>query len=108
MMRVATTTNKSIWDANASKRLLSAWADGPEMITQCAIRPGNKFTYKFRIINQEGTLFWHAHSSFLRATVHGAIIIRPRVRHSYPFPTPYREVPIVLGIYGYREPEILH
>ncbi|TYG74102.1 hypothetical protein ES288_D04G155700v1 [Gossypium darwinii] len=78
-------------------QLLSAWADGPEMITQCAIRPGNKYTYKFRIINQEGTLFWHAHSSFLRATLHGAIIIRPRVRHSYPFPTPYREVPIVLG-----------
>ncbi|MBA0814774.1 hypothetical protein Gohar_020581, partial [Gossypium harknessii] len=75
---------------------MSAWSDGPEMITQCAIRSGNNYTYKYRITKQEGTLFWHAHSSFLRATVHGAIIIHPRARHSYPFPKPYREVPILL------------
>ncbi|KAB2035345.1 hypothetical protein ES319_D04G146000v1 [Gossypium barbadense] len=78
-------------------QLMSAWSDGPEMITQCAIRPGNNYTYNYRITKQEGTLFWHAHSSFLRATVHGAIIIHPRARHSYPFPKPYREVPILLG-----------
>ncbi|XP_022743596.1 laccase-7-like [Durio zibethinus] len=67
------------------------------MITQCPIRPGNKYTYKFRIIKQEGTLWWHAHVSWLRATVHGALIIRPRAGHSYPFPKPYKEVPIILG-----------
>ncbi|PPS18988.1 hypothetical protein GOBAR_AA01580 [Gossypium barbadense] len=77
-------------------QLMSAWSDGPEMITQCAILPGNNYTYNYRITKQEGTLFWHAHSSFLRATVHGAIIIHPRARHSYPFPKPYREVPILL------------
>ncbi|OMO97394.1 Multicopper oxidase, type 1 [Corchorus olitorius] len=76
---------------------LSGWADGPNMITQCPIRPGSKYTYKFRVIEQEGTLWWHAHVSFLRATVYGALIIRPREGHSYPFPKPYREVPILLG-----------
>ncbi|MBA0607194.1 hypothetical protein Godav_019535 [Gossypium davidsonii] len=76
---------------------LSGWADGPSMITQCPIRPGCKYIYKFTIIDQEGTLWWHAHVSFLRATVYGALIIRPRGGHSYPFPMPYKEVPILLG-----------
>ncbi|KAH9736280.1 Laccase-7 [Citrus sinensis] len=78
-------------------QLLSAWADGPSMITQCPITPGNSYTYKFRIVNQEGTLWWHAHFSMLRATVHGALIIRPRSGHKYPFPKPNKEVPIILG-----------
>ncbi|KAL2541813.1 Laccase-12 [Abeliophyllum distichum] len=45
----------------------------------------------------EGTLWWHAHSSWLRATVYGALIIRPRLGESYPFPKPKRETPILLG-----------
>ncbi|GLT52670.1 hypothetical protein SLA2020_259950 [Shorea laevis] len=76
---------------------LSAWADGPSMVTQCPILPGNQYTYKFQIIDQEGTLWWHAHSSWLRATVYGALIIRPKTGQSYPFTKPYKEVPIVLG-----------
>ncbi|XP_022767634.1 laccase-7-like [Durio zibethinus] len=76
---------------------LSGWADGPNMVTQCPILPGSKYTYKFGIIKQEGTLWWHAHASWLRATVHGALIIRPKAGHSYPFPKPYKEVPILLG-----------
>ncbi|XP_072952102.1 laccase-25-like isoform X2 [Typha angustifolia] len=77
---------------------LSAWADGPDMITQCPIRPGNSYTYKFNIIGQEGTLWWHAHVSFLRATIYGALVIRPRRgAKAYPFPKPDREVPILLG-----------
>lgn len=68
------------------------------MVTQCPIRPGGKYTYKFTIINQEGTLWWHAHVSWLRATVYGALIIRPRAGQAYPFPKPHKEVPILLGI----------
>ncbi|CAL4960430.1 unnamed protein product [Urochloa decumbens] len=65
------------------------WADGPDMVTQCPIRPGHRYTYRFSVPGQEGTLWWHAHSSFLRATVHGALIIRPRAgAAAYPFPTP--------------------
>ncbi|XP_065853217.1 laccase-7 [Euphorbia lathyris] len=78
---------------------LSAWADGPNMVTQCPIIPGNSYTYKFKVIKQEGTLWWHAHFLTLRATVYGALIIRPRSGHSYPFPKPDKEVPILLGEY---------
>lgn len=76
---------------------LTAWADGPVFITQCPIRPGNRYTYKFNITGQEGTLWWHAHVSWLRATVYGGLIIRPRKGNSYPYPKPYREFPIILG-----------
>ncbi|XP_028783445.1 laccase-7-like isoform X1 [Neltuma alba] len=78
-------------------QLMSQWADGPEFVTQCAILPGRNYTYRFNVTQQEGTLWWHAHSSFLRAWVYGALIIRPRLGNSYPFPTPHQEVPIVLG-----------
>ncbi|XP_075639122.1 laccase-7-like [Castanea sativa] len=76
---------------------LSGWADGPEYVTQCPIVPGNSYTYKFKITGQEGTLWWHAHVSWLRATVHGALIIHPKSDHSYPFPKPDKEVPILFG-----------
>ncbi|KAF7144305.1 hypothetical protein RHSIM_Rhsim05G0201900 [Rhododendron simsii] len=78
-------------------QLHSAWADGPEYVTQCPILPGNKYTYRFTITGQEGTLWWHAHSQWLRATVHGALIIRPRQGYSYPFLKPFEEFPILLG-----------
>ncbi|KAJ3680757.1 hypothetical protein LUZ60_015246 [Juncus effusus] len=77
---------------------LSGWADGANMITQCPILPGNKYTYKFKVVGQEGTLWWHAHLSFLRETVHGALIIKPKKGpKSYPFSKPFQEIPIILG-----------
>jgi laccase len=79
-------------------QLLSAWADGPAYVTQCPIRPGQTYTYKFKITDQEGTLWWHAHVSWLRATVYGALIIYPRLDGLYPFPNPEKEFPILLGI----------
>ncbi|WOL14967.1 laccase-24-like [Canna indica] len=79
-------------------QLRSAWADGPNMITQCPIRPGNSYVYKFNVTGQEGTLWWHSHVSVLRATVYGALIIRPRGGlKDCPFPEPDHEVPILLG-----------
>nr|GEW15805.1 laccase-12-like [Tanacetum cinerariifolium] len=79
------------------RQMTTAWADGPEFITQCPIRPGASYTYRFTISGQEGTLWWHAHSSWLRATVYGSIIIHPREGYSYPFPKPKREAVIALG-----------
>lgn len=76
-------------------QLQSGWADGAHMITQCPIPPSGKFTYVFNVTGQEGTLWWHAHSSMLRATIYGALIIKPR--GGYPFPAPYAEIPILLG-----------
>ncbi|GAB2282686.1 hypothetical protein Dimus_017224 [Dionaea muscipula] len=77
---------------------LSPWADGPEYTTQCPIQPGDGYVYNFNITGQEGTLWWHAHVQSLRATVHGALIIYPKKgRSAFPFPTPYKEYPIILG-----------
>lgn len=79
------------------RQMRTGWADGPEYVTQCPIRPGGSYTYRFTIQGQEGTLLWHAHSSWLRATVYGAIVIRPRQGSSYPFPKPHRETTLLLG-----------
>jgi hypothetical protein len=76
---------------------MTPWADGPSMVSQCPIQPSGSYTYRFSVPGQEGTLWWHAHSSFLRATVYGAFIVRPRAGNAYPFPAPDMEVPIVLG-----------
>ncbi|KAL1343509.1 hypothetical protein AAHE18_09G233500 [Arachis hypogaea] len=73
------------------------WSDGPEFITQCPIQPGAMFSQKVIFSEEEGTLWWHAHSDWSRATVHGAIVIQPKPGNTYPFPKPDREVPIVLG-----------
>jgi laccase len=73
------------------------WSDGPEYITQCPIQPGASFTYRINFTEEEGTLWWHAHSDFDRATVHGAIVIHPKPGSTYPYPKPHREVPIILG-----------
>ncbi|KAJ0975211.1 hypothetical protein J5N97_017176 [Dioscorea zingiberensis] len=73
------------------------WSDGPEYITQCPIRPGGKFTYKIILSEEVGTLWWHAHSAWDRATVHGAIFIYPEKGSSFPYPAPYKEIPIILG-----------
>ncbi|GJY42201.1 laccase 3, partial [Tanacetum coccineum] len=78
------------------RQLRNPWADGTEFVTQCPIRPGGSYTYKFTIQDQEGTLWWHAHSRWLRATVYGALVIRPKPGSSYPFPTPKVEFPVIL------------
>ncbi|XP_044971263.1 laccase-15-like [Hordeum vulgare subsp. vulgare] len=80
------------------KMQLNCWADGAAMITQCPIQPNKNFTYRFDVVGQEGTLWWHAHVGSLRASVHGALIIRPRSgASSYPFDKPDKEIPIVIG-----------
>ncbi|KAK7277355.1 hypothetical protein RIF29_18506 [Crotalaria pallida] len=79
------------------KQPRNPWSDGPEYITQCPIKPGGKFRQKVKFSIEEGTLWWHAHSDWSRATVHGPIYVYPRKNSSYPFPKPDAEVPIVLG-----------
>uniref|UniRef100_M1BZJ8 Laccase n=2 Tax=Solanum tuberosum TaxID=4113 RepID=M1BZJ8_SOLTU len=73
------------------------WSDGPEFITQCPIRPGTNFSQRINLSDEEGTLWWHAHSDWSRATVNGALIIRPANKTNYPFPRPAAEIPIILG-----------
>ncbi|XP_048129881.1 laccase-14-like [Rhodamnia argentea] len=70
------------------KQPRNPWSDGPEFITQCVIGPGTNFTYEVIFSDEEGTLWWHAHSDWTRATIHGAIVISPELGKSYPFPEP--------------------
>ena len=53
--------------------------------------------YNFTITGQRGTLWWHAHISWLRATVYGPLVILPKLGVPYPFPAPYKEVPVIFG-----------
>nr|GLL26853.1 laccase-17-like [Ipomoea trifida] len=79
------------------RQLRSGWADGPAYITQCPIQTGQSYVYNFTITGQRGTLFWHAHISWLRATLYGPIVILPKKGVAYPFPQPFKEVPIIFG-----------
>jgi len=79
------------------RQLRTGWADGPAYITQCPIQPGQQYVYNFTITGQRGTLWWHAHILWLRATVQGALVILPKRGVPYPFPTPHKEEVIVLG-----------
>ena len=79
------------------KQPRNPWSDGPENITQCPIKPGKNFTYEVIFSDEEGTLWWHAHSDWTRATVHGAIVILPEVKTTYPFPKPVAEQVLILG-----------
>ncbi|XP_057497261.1 laccase-4-like [Actinidia eriantha] len=79
------------------RQFRTGWADGPAYITQCPIQPGQNFVYNFTISGQRGTLLWHAHILWLRATVHGAIVILPKLGVPYPFPKPHKEIVIILG-----------
>lgn len=81
------------------KQRLTCWSDGPAYITQCPIQAGQTFTYEFTLVQQKGTMLWHAHISWLRATVHGPIVIYPKTGVPYPFQFPYEEHVIVLGEY---------
>ncbi|KAM0953443.1 putative laccase [Dioscorea sansibarensis] len=55
------------------------------------------FVYSFTIIGQRGTLLWHARILWLRATVHGGIVILPKLHVPCPFPAPHKEVVDILG-----------
>ncbi|KVI07224.1 Cupredoxin [Cynara cardunculus var. scolymus] len=73
------------------------WSDGPEFVTQCPIQPGANFSQQVLLSDEEGTLWWHAHSDWSRATIHGLFVILPRLGTTYPFTQPDGEVPVVLG-----------
>ncbi|KAL3737528.1 hypothetical protein ACJRO7_019124 [Eucalyptus globulus] len=85
------------------RQRLSCWSDGPSYITQCPIQAGQSFTYEFTLVKQKGTLLWHAHVSWLRGTVYGAIVMYPKTGVPYPFTYPYEEHIIILGEYWLKD-----
>ncbi|CAD6235985.1 unnamed protein product [Miscanthus lutarioriparius] len=81
------------------RQLRTGWADGPAYITQCPIQTGQSYVYNYTIVGQRGTLWWHAHISWLRATVYGPLVILPKLGVPYPFPAPYKEVPVIFDTF---------
>ncbi|KAL7092567.1 hypothetical protein ACP275_12G171300 [Erythranthe tilingii] len=79
------------------RQLRSGWADGPAYVTQCPIQTGQTYVYNFTVVGQRGTLWWHAHISWLRSTLYGPLVILPKASVPYPFQKPYKEVPIIFG-----------
>ncbi|KAL6315685.1 hypothetical protein AAG906_005776 [Vitis piasezkii] len=79
------------------KQPRNPWSDGPNYVTQCPIKPGANFTYEIVLSNEEGTIWWHAHSDWSRATVHGPLIVLPELGKGFPFAKPHKAVPIVLA-----------
>ncbi|KAK1293337.1 Laccase-17 [Acorus calamus] len=79
------------------RQLRSGWADGPAYVTQCPIQTGQSYIYNFTIVGQTGTLWWHAHISWLRSTVYGPIVILPKLGTPYPFKKPYKEDTFIFG-----------
>ncbi|XP_021809222.1 laccase-17-like [Prunus avium] len=87
------------------RQLRTGWADGPAYVTQCPIQTGNSYVYNFTIVGQTGTLWWHAHISWLRSTLYGPLVILPKLGVPYPFTKPYTEVPIIFGEWWNADPE---
>ncbi|GAB4827425.1 hypothetical protein Ancab_034310 [Ancistrocladus abbreviatus] len=79
------------------KQPRNPWSDGPEYVAQCPIQAGKNYTYEIILSDEEGTLWWHAHSDWTRATVHGPIFVYPPAGKGYPFRRPDAEIPIVLA-----------
>ncbi|OWM67135.1 hypothetical protein CDL15_Pgr000587 [Punica granatum] len=79
------------------RQIRTGWADGPAYITQCPLQTGQTYSYNFNITGQRGTLLWHAHILWLRATLHGAIVILPKLGVPYPFPKPDKELVVILA-----------
>nr|ABW81073.1 unknown [Tarenaya spinosa] len=97
-------TNISIhW--HGIRQLRSGWADGPAYITQCPIQTGQSYVYNFTVTGQRGTLWWHAHITWIRATVYGPLIILPKLNDSFPFPKPYKQIPIIFGEWFNADPQ---
>ncbi|XP_020188127.1 laccase-4 [Aegilops tauschii subsp. strangulata] len=90
------------------RQMRTGWADGPAYVTQCPIQKGQTYVYKFTITAQRGTLWWHAHISWFRSTVYGAIVILPKLGVPYPFPAPHKELtPVIFGEWWLSDTEAI-
>lgn len=69
------------------------WMDGPEMISQCPILPGQTFEYRF-VASPVGTHWYHGHVHTMRSDgLAGALIVLPRIRP--PIMMPSEKIPDV-------------
>jgi len=61
----------------------TTWMDGVIGVSGCGIPPGKSFTYEFKIVDQRGTFWYHAHQSV--SYTDG--LYGPLVRGHYFYPT---------------------
>ncbi|XP_073385027.1 laccase-12 [Physcomitrium patens] len=87
------------------KQFKTNYADGPAHITQCPIQPNKSYIYEFTVNDQRGTFFWHAHVNWMRATVHGALIIHPK--KTAPYGEVEGEIPIIMGEFFGLHPNVV-
>lgn len=60
--------------------------DGPEMVTQCPIPPGETFLYNFTVDGQVGTYWYHSHTSGQYGDgMRAPFIIEEKKKEDYPF-----------------------
>ncbi|KAK8514805.1 hypothetical protein V6N12_057701 [Hibiscus sabdariffa] len=104
---VLTVSRKFPGPRHGIRQLTTGWSDGPSYITQCPIQTNQSYIYNFTITGQRGTLWWHAHISWLRVSIYGPIIILAKRNESYPFEKPHKEVIIMLGEWFNSDPEAI-
>lgn len=64
----------------------SAQMDGPEMVTQCPISPGDTYLYNFTVAEQVGTYWYHSHTAGQYGDgMRGLFIIQEKDDSDYPF-----------------------
>lgn len=60
--------------------------DGPEMVTQCPIPPGETFLYNFTVADQVGTYWYHSHTAGQYGDgMRAPFIIEEKSKKDYPF-----------------------
>ncbi|GEQ66685.1 hypothetical protein JCM33374_g348 [Metschnikowia sp. JCM 33374] len=60
--------------------------DGPEMVTQCPIAPGDTMLYNFTVADQVGTFWYHSHTAGQYGDgMRGVFIIEEPDKTDYPF-----------------------
>ncbi|KAK2630682.1 hypothetical protein QOZ80_UnG0729060 [Eleusine coracana subsp. coracana] len=67
------------------RQIGTPWADGTASISQCAIDPGESFTYDFTV-DKAGTFFYHGHFGMQRAAgLYGSLIVNVPEGKKEPF-----------------------
>ena len=85
--------------------LIPTHMDGVPGISFDGIKPGETFTYKFKV-KQNGTFWYHSHSGFQEQTgVHGAIVIEPIKKDPYSYDEEYV---VALSDWSDEKPEAIY
>lgn len=81
--------------------------DGPEMVTQCPIAPGDTFLYNFTVADQVGTYWYHSHTAGQYGDgMRGVFVIEEQEQEDYPFEFD-EEVVLSIGEWYHNKADVL-